>query len=185
MPGSNPSPRSMTKTSTNNVGPLNHPVQDIAWSTIVPSKTQLEKLRLLTHSEKELKKVGYVLKPLDQGQVQAKLRCLNCGSMPYPHLLPLAESCVVSAWLTYIARTYATKKSARRYRRAKSTTHLQRELGRMWKARPPRREVLDSLPRVKSQVLVGEKGAQEPVFLQQQGRRYSESDHYRTCCSVS
>jgi hypothetical protein len=176
MPASNPSPRSMTRTSTNHVGTLNQPIQGIAWSTVIPSKAQLEKLRLLSHSQKELKKVGYVLKPLDQGQVQAKLGCLNCGSMPCPYLLLLAESRVFNAWLTCIARADATKKSARRYRRVTSTTSLRRELGRMWKARPPRREVLDSPSRIKGQVLVGKKGRQEPAFLQRQGRRRSESD---------
>ncbi|EXJ58239.1 hypothetical protein A1O7_05664 [Cladophialophora yegresii CBS 114405] len=52
---------------------------EIQWSAITPSLASVEKLRLLCHSQKELKKEGYVLKPLDVAQIEAKLRCIKCG----------------------------------------------------------------------------------------------------------
>jgi hypothetical protein len=52
----------------------------IQWSTIKSKPASVEKLRLLCHSQNELKKKGYVLKPLDADQIEGKLRCTKCGS---------------------------------------------------------------------------------------------------------
>jgi hypothetical protein len=52
---------------------------DIAWSDVAETRVMLEKMRLLCHSRKELKKAGYVLEPLTEDAIEGKLRCLRCG----------------------------------------------------------------------------------------------------------
>ncbi|OAP60254.1 hypothetical protein AYL99_05256 [Fonsecaea erecta] len=51
----------------------------ITWSCIPISLAYWEKLQLLCHSEKELKREGYVIKPLDAAQIRSKARCMRCG----------------------------------------------------------------------------------------------------------
>lgn len=56
----------------------------ISWSAIDESAIGLEKLRLLCHSGKELKKEGYVVTALSLAQIESKLRCMKCGSERQP-----------------------------------------------------------------------------------------------------
>lgn len=57
------------------------PTQQPSWSKIEESPLNLEKLHLLCHSQKELKKEGYILAPLSEDQIESKQRCLHCTSM--------------------------------------------------------------------------------------------------------
>ncbi|KIW91547.1 uncharacterized protein Z519_07513 [Cladophialophora bantiana CBS 173.52] len=54
-------------------------VPHVTWSNITFSPAYVEKLRLVCHSQKELKKAGYVLQPLDSAQITSKARCTKCG----------------------------------------------------------------------------------------------------------
>lgn len=51
----------------------------IEWSIIEKTLITLEKLELLTHSPKTLRKEGYVLEPLAEQDIWKKMRCQNCG----------------------------------------------------------------------------------------------------------
>lgn len=49
------------------------------WSIIPQTLIYLEKLRLLSHSEKELRLAGYVTIPLSPEAIELKKRCRDCG----------------------------------------------------------------------------------------------------------
>lgn len=63
--------------------------EEFVWSHINESPANVEKLHLLCHSAKELKKGGYVMEQLSPVQIQAKTRCLKCGSTIFSPNLPL------------------------------------------------------------------------------------------------
>jgi hypothetical protein len=51
------------------------------WTGPVPiTPTLLEKLKLLCHTDRELKAQGYVLQTPTREKIDAKLRCQKCGS---------------------------------------------------------------------------------------------------------
>lgn len=52
------------------------------WSDITETTVNREKLRLLCHHEKALRREGYVTSPLTERKLLAKLRCQNCQSKP-------------------------------------------------------------------------------------------------------
>ncbi|ETI22782.1 hypothetical protein G647_06858 [Cladophialophora carrionii CBS 160.54] len=89
---SHTAPPSQENNST--MTPVSQP--QIQWSTITPSPAAVEKLRLLCHSQKELKNEGYVITPLDARQIEAKLRCMKCGKRasrkPIPKPVVLAAT---------------------------------------------------------------------------------------------
>jgi hypothetical protein len=53
------------------------PVQP-SWSDAPFNQSSLDKLLLLCHSDKELKKEGYVINQLTQKELNAKMRCTLC-----------------------------------------------------------------------------------------------------------
>jgi hypothetical protein len=53
--------------------------ETMSWSVIEETAIYLEKLKLLVDSEKELQSAGYVLRPLEQEQIDSKKRCVRCG----------------------------------------------------------------------------------------------------------
>ena len=71
---------------SNEIPQVNH--LQIQWSVIESSPAHIEKLRLLCHSQKELKKEAYILNPLSEDQIQAKSRCIKCNSASnHPNVL--------------------------------------------------------------------------------------------------
>lgn len=48
------------------------------WSDVEFNQSNLDKLLLLCHTEKELKSTGYVLKQLTQKELFSKMRCTKC-----------------------------------------------------------------------------------------------------------
>ncbi len=60
---------------------------DFDWSDVPETRVVLEKMRLLCHSQKELKRVGYVLEPLTPEMVETRLRCRRCGGTFTPDTL--------------------------------------------------------------------------------------------------
>lgn len=51
----------------------------VPWSRILETPANIEKLRLLCHSPKELKSSGYIIEPLTSTQLSLKSRCEKCG----------------------------------------------------------------------------------------------------------
>jgi len=52
----------------------------IRWSDIPETDLNIEKLKLLTHTVKALKREGYTTEPLTEHEIWAKMRCRNCGT---------------------------------------------------------------------------------------------------------
>lgn len=51
----------------------------IEWCNVTSTPVVLEKLELLTHTKKLLRREGYVLNPLSEKEIWKKMRCQNCG----------------------------------------------------------------------------------------------------------